>query len=104
MFFNAGQMGGLKMGGQEDLIIIEKTSLSIEGHVNGQNTCPKPMKYCLKNPKTKTTTRRVRPRPTGARSAPVDAFVVKYDYSMPGDVHSAYNYTYFVAGWQQFRN
>ena len=64
------------MGGQEDPIIIEKTSLSIEGHVNGQNTCPKPGKYWVKIAKTKTTTGRgLRPRPTGARSAPVDVVV-----------------------------
>ena len=64
------------MGGQEDPKIIEKTSLSIEGHVNGQNACPKPKKYGVKAPKTKTTTGRgLRPRPTGARSAPVDVVV-----------------------------
>ena len=53
------------MGGQEDPIIIEKTSLSIEGHVNGQSTCPKPGKYSVKVAKTKTTTS------TGALRAPV---------------------------------
>ena len=48
--------------------------------------------------------RGLRPRPTGARSAPVDAFFVKSDYSVPGDVHSAYNYTHFVFVWQHFAN
>ena len=60
-----GLLGFLDQSTPEDRIIIEKTSLSIEGHVNGQNTCPKPQKYGVKAPKTKTTT------PTGALRAPV---------------------------------
>ena len=34
----------------------------------------------------------------------MDAFFVKSDYSVPGDVHSAYNYTHFVSVWQHFAN
>ena len=41
---------------------------------------------------------------SGARSAPVDAFSVKSDYSVPGGVHSAYNYTHFVTALQHFAN
>ena len=39
-----------------------------------------------------------------ARRAPVDAFFVKSDYSVPGDVHSAYNHTHFASVWQHFAN
>ena len=34
----------------------------------------------------------------------MEAFFVKSDYSVPGDVHSAYNYTHFVSVWQHFAN
>ena len=40
--------------------------------------------------------RGLRPRPTGARSAPVDAFFVKYSYSMTEYMHSVYNSVHFT--------
>ena len=91
------------MGGQEVPVIIGKTSLSIEGHVNGQNTWPKPRKYFAKIAKTKTTTGRgLRPRPTGARSAPVVAFFVKCEDSGPEQVTSLLDYAHFVFVWLDF--
>ena len=46
--------------------------------------------------------RGLRPRPTGARSAPVVAFFVKYDDSVPAYMDSVYNYIHFSSIWYDF--
>ena len=42
------------------------------------------------------------PRPTGARSAPVDAFLVKSEDSVPEEVHYMTDYMHFVTVWLDF--